>query len=108
MWVVFFLCPFTLQASKELKHLRVLYSGESQCLQQAQAEVHALKSQQVQLLAEKSQLLQEVAALHRKVSQTVDLFSLNQNILTTLASQNFQSSQNGHKSLALSIFFYSD
>ncbi|KAK3761794.1 hypothetical protein RRG08_010119 [Elysia crispata] len=56
------------QASKELKHLRVLYSGESQCLQQAQAEVHALKSKQVQLLSEKSQLLQEVASLQRKIS----------------------------------------
>ncbi|RUS73670.1 hypothetical protein EGW08_018576, partial [Elysia chlorotica] len=55
-------------ASKELKHLRVLYSGESQCLQQAQAEVHALKAKQVQLLADKSQLLQEVAALQRQIS----------------------------------------
>ncbi|GFR82371.1 disks large homolog 5-like [Elysia marginata] len=55
-------------ASKELKHLRLLYSGESQCLQQARAEVHSLKSQQMQLLSEKNQLLQEMSSLQRKIS----------------------------------------
>ncbi|KAK0049149.1 disks large 5-like isoform X1 [Biomphalaria pfeifferi] len=50
----------------EAKQLRGMYQAESQCLNKATAEIHALKTQQAEMLSEKNQLLEELAGLRQQ------------------------------------------